>query len=246
MKPKKWTVTIGTVGSSGSKEIAPAELPNACRMLSRTVGSKPIAFLGIDPGLVQLTAMLVVRGSKRRAILRYVLKTKPVRGVKPWIGNVARTVWLHHHLLEYLKVVKETWPKLYILLEGYSMGSGGSAVQSMAEVKQSILTAIIRVDPKFEHVLLMPPTSWKACFLGEDNKRGQDKWVVANHVIDRWPIVENTFQNDDNQYDAYAMAALYEQLILRPFITNKSIERLRLRESDRKCLDGGLRKKRGS
>jgi hypothetical protein len=124
----------------------------------------------------------------------------------------------------------DAFPRTYIAIEGYSFGSRGNAVLTMAEIKQSLLLVLGKQRPDFERVLLLQPTTWKSALMGEEYKRGTSKEDVQNYLKRRWPKIENLFAKDHNCYDAYAMAALYERLIMTPKVTNKSIQRLIKRE----------------
>lgn len=226
-------VRVGLLG--GLEDASPAIISDMVRSAAKKSGEASIAFMGIDPGLTQLTTVAVIRGPKRRVVLRHVLQTKPGTLEDHWVDRIYRTWWMGRRLDEYLSIINEVWPKNYIMLEGYSMASRGDAVQSMAEVKQTIYMTLMKyTDKRFSNVILIPPGTWQACLLGESNKRRDKKEKSKDRTIRyisaAWPALAKLFGKDHNQFDAYAMAALYERLVLHPDDTNAAIDRLADRE----------------
>lgn len=168
----------------------------------------------------------------------FVLKVKTQKSDKSWIDRFDRVHFVHVVLDKFMHVLHAHLdPKnFYIAVEGYSFGSRGNAVTTMAEVKQAILTTIrVHRGPAFVNVTLFAPTTWRSCIMGEDHVRGLKKPDVIEWMKRRWPVVQH-FGSDHNVYDSYAMAQLYFQIVMLPHKRNKSIDRLLEREKGRSWL----------
>ena len=188
-------------------------------------GKSDIVFLGIDPGLLPLTVSLIVwRKGKRRDIYTIGLSAK--RTGKSWQNRFFRVTKLATGVGEILSAVKAVGCKFYVAIEGYSHGSSGTAIQTLAEIKQAVLQQIYKYC-NLEDVLLLPPTTWKACLA--EGAGGYDKEGVQSLLIEKWPVLKS-FGADHNKYDSYAMASVYEQIIRHRATCDTAAQNLMERE----------------
>lgn len=94
-----------------------------------------------------------------------------------------------------------------IALEGYAFASRGSAVQTMAEIRQGLLQEL---KPYFKSMIIVPPPTWKASLFPGLGGKGKDVIIEATQRM--WPETK-IFGKDDNKYDAFCMAKMLEGLI---------------------------------
>ena len=123
--------------------------------------------------------------------------------------------------------------KLYIMLEGYAMAARGSAVHSMAEIRQEVLMAIESAN-LLDRVCIVPPMSWKACLAVGAGRL--DKVGVAELMMTNWPKTKrllNEGAGAHNYFDAYAMATVIEEMARHTTHGNPAITRLKEREGIR-------------
>jgi Holliday junction resolvasome RuvABC endonuclease subunit len=194
-------------------------------------GSRATVYLGIDPGLTQLTAALIAKTAKgRRTVSFLCATTKAIKGDKSWKTRYTRVEYLAAEVGNMIAWIADTGPKkLWIAIEGYSTQSKGSAVQSMAEIKQAVLYKIFHNNPnQFKNVFILQPTSWKACLIEKGGKL--DKEGVQVVVCNRRPMMRTLLgiEGDHNYFDSYAMASVLEDV--NNGVHSAALDRFRDRE----------------
>lgn len=151
--------------------------------------------LGVDPSLSGL-ALCLLRGDGLH--FSNTLSSKPPT-VKSLRNRMARYGFLADRVLEWMG--DKRWPRL-ILLEGYSYGSKGSSVLSLAEFGAVLRLKLMSSALSHGSVVVeVPPSVLKKFATGKGNA---NKTLVVSSLSKRYGL---NFQ-DDNQADAYGLARL--------------------------------------
>lgn len=195
-------------------------------VMSSQDGKPVTVYLGIDPGLTQQTVCLITRLQNGARKVEFVASfTKADKGDKSWQTRFHRIGYLTWAIEKILSLIdRDSW----IGIEGYASRSKGSAVQTMAEIKQSLLLTIF-AKHGLSRVVMLQPMSWKACLVEKGGKL--DKIGVMDEVCRQWPRMSwlRSTKGAHNYFDAYAMATVVEALAEGKH--SVALDRLRERES---------------
>ena len=249
--PKKKSKDRSSVSSPLSIELSwvtlrnSREMPVTAATLSDSASSilmpsKPIACVGIDPGLSQLTMTVLPVTPKGKCDSAYVyaFKTKGEKG-DDWSVRYYRIDLLCRAVDNVLSGLEDFVGRhfaAHIGVEGYAFGLRGNAVQTMAEIRQGLLDVVMPyVQDRFFNVYVLPIPTWKSALCPGLKKVGMSqKEAVQECIIRRWPATKEAFGKDHNKFDSFGIADVLYQAFYRPDISNPSLDRFRDREGIRR------------